>query len=33
MEDAVLSFLGRADHAMAAPHDASFRTRQLAEAR
>ncbi len=33
MEDAVLSFLGRDDHAMTAPHDATFRTRQLVEAR
>ena len=33
MEDAVLSFLGRDDHAMAVPHDATFRARQLVEAR
>ncbi len=33
MEDAVLSFLGRDDHAMAVPHDATFRVRQLVEAR
>jgi glycosyltransferase involved in cell wall biosynthesis len=33
MEDAVLSFLGRDDHAVPAPYDASFRTRDLVEAR
>ena len=32
MEDAVLSFLGRGDHAMTVPEDATFRTRQLLEA-
>jgi glycosyltransferase involved in cell wall biosynthesis len=29
MEDAVLSFLGRDDRAMQAPHDATFRSREL----
>ena len=29
MEDAVLSFLGRHDRAMQAPHDATFRSREL----
>ena len=29
MEDAVLSFLGRDDHAMTVPHDATFRARDL----
>ena len=33
MEDAVLSFLGRHDRAMQAPHDATFRSRELVGAR